>query len=119
MKNIFTEEYIESLGDIEIAEPPYKINPDKLLYDEMIQRYTKICPYCNENVGYQYLICQNSFRHCGEWWRFWDIHFCKRIFTTCPNCGTGWYTPWFPQDLCEKESKKYKRGIKHGKISDI
>ena len=36
MKNIFTEEYIESLGNIEIAEPPNKINPDKLLYNEMI-----------------------------------------------------------------------------------
>lgn len=119
MENIFTEEYIKSLGDIEITQLPYVLNPDRLLYEEIMRRYTKICPHCNKKVQHQLPVCQNSFRHCGKWWQFWNIHYCKRVYITCDNCGTGWYTPWFPQDLTEKELKKYKKGIKYEKISNI
>lgn len=119
MENIFTEEYLKTLGDIEILQLPDKLNPDKLLYNEIKQKYTKICPYCNRAVGLQPALCQNSFRHCGKWWQFWNIHYCERVHIICDNCGTEWYTPWFPQDLTEKELKKYKKGIKYEKISNV
>ncbi len=120
MENIFTEEYLKNLGDIEITQLPDKLNPDKLLYNEIEQKYTKTCPYCNKAVGLRPLLCQNEYRHDGKWWQFWKpIHYSKRIHVKCDYCGTEWYTPWFPQDLTKKELKKYKKGIKHEKISNV
>lgn len=83
--------------NIKILQPPDKENPI-VLNANKIKEESRICPYCNQEVGWSHIFEQtrakSKYRGLKGLFSSECIHE-KKLLYHCDSCGAKWETQWF------------------------